>query len=420
MLVLLAAPLIFPNAPAPDYAGCPLTRVEIAMVGDTMMHGMQLKAARQKDGSYSLDGVFDEVEPYLSSVDLAITNLETVTAGPDQGFAGFPLFNSPVALLDALKDTGFDILQTANNHCLDRGELGAMRTLDAVDERGFGRSGTYRSREERERPWTMQSLAGGLDVAFIGYTFSTNREAIPRGKPWMVNMLDLGQMDRDVIEARRAGAELVIVGIHWGVEYRDQPEAHMVWLADRIVAAGADIIMGTHPHVVQPTIVRHARNEYGEQRDALVIYSLGNFVSNQRVFRREGSLIVRVEVLHCEAMNRTWISDVRFTPTWVDDRLVNGKRGFRVLPTTQTDVCDDLDVTPTECKRQIRHRKHLATLYDASQFDWSTDTVEEIPVPAFDPTGWMLYSPFSYFAAADWEVAGGEAGAVEADRVGAP
>jgi hypothetical protein len=220
----------------------------------------------------------------------------------------------------------------------------------------------------------------------------------------MVNMLDLGQMDRDVINAREAGADLVIVGIHWGVEYRDQPEEHMVWLADRIVAAGADIIMGTHPHVVQPTVVRHARNEYGEQRDALIIYSLGNFVSNQRVFRREGSLIARVEVLHCEAQNRTWISDVRFTPTWVDDRLADGKRAFRVLPTTQTETCDDLDVNPTECRRQVRHRKHLATLYDASQFDWdpaTTSAKDEVVVSwAFDPTGWMPYAPFSYFAAA--------------------
>ncbi len=410
----LLVPLVFPNAPAPGYPGCPLTAVEIAMVGDTMMHGMQLKAARQSDGSYSLDGVFDEVEPYLAGADLAITNLETTLSGEDEVFAGFPRFNSPVELLDALRDAGLDVLQTANNHCLDRGELGVMRTLDAVETWGFGHSGTYRTWEDRQRPWTMESLPGGLDVAFIGYTFSTNGEPIPKEKPWIVNMLDQGQMDRDVIDARAAGADLVIVGIHWGVEYRDRPEQHMVWLGDRIVAAGADIVMGTHPHVVQPSVVRQARNEYGEQRDALVIYSLGNFVSNQRVFRREGSLIARVEVLHCEAQNRTWISDVRFTPTWVDDRLADGERAFRVLPATQTDTCADLDVNPVECRRQIRHRRHLATLYDPSQFDWSTEPpvskVEVLTSRAFDPTGWLPYAPFSYFAAARTDSSEGDSG----------
>lgn len=402
--ILLAAPLVFPNAPAPDYPGCPLTAVEIAMVGDTMMHGMQLKAARRPDGSYSVEGVFDAVEPYLKAADLAITNLETTTTGEEHHFTGFPRFNSPEALLDALDVAGFDILQTSNNHCLDRGELGVLRTLDAVDRRGFGHSGTYRTWQERQRPWTMHSLEGGLDVAFIGYTFSTNGEAIPRGKPWMVNMLDLGQMDRDVIEARQAGADLVIVGIHWGVEYRDQPEEDMVVLGDRMVAAGADIVMGTHPHVVQPAVVRRASNQYGEERDALVLYSLGNFVSNQRVFRREGAMIARIEVLHCEAQHRTWISDVRLTPTWVDDRLSDGSRGFRVLPTTQTDTCDDLDVSPADCRRQVRHRKHLETLYDPSQFDWDASTTkakDEVRVGwGFDATGWTPYAPFNYFAAA--------------------
>jgi len=250
----------------------------------------------------------------------------------------------------------------------------------------------------------MTTLEGGLDVAFIGYTFSTNGEPIPSGKPWTVNMLDLGRMDRDVIDARAAGADLVIVGIHWGVEYRDQPEAHMVWLGDRMVAAGADIIMGTHPHVVQGSVVRQARNAYGEPRDALVLYSLGNFVSNQRVFRRDGSLMARVEVLHCEALGRTWLSDVRFTPIWVDDRLSDGRRAFRVLPTTSTDRCHDLDVDDSDCARQIRHREHLATLYDATQFDWRTEPssakTSVLASRGFDPTGWKLQAAFSYFAAA--------------------
>jgi len=224
----------------------------------------------------------------------------------------------------------------------------------------------------------------------------------------MVNMLDLGQMDRDVVDARAAGADLVIVGIHWGVEYRDQPEAYMVWLGDRMVSAGADIVMGTHPHVVQPSVVRQARNAYGEPRDALVLYSLGNFVSNQRVFRREGALLARVEVLHCEPLGRTWVSGVRFTPTWVDDRRIDGVRAFRVLPTTSGDTCEDLDVDAGDCARQIRHREHLGTLYDASQFDWSPDPPSAHGISwasrAFDATGWNLDAPFSYFAAARIDV----------------
>jgi poly-gamma-glutamate synthesis protein (capsule biosynthesis protein) len=412
---LFATPLLFPNAPPPGYASCPLTAVEVVLAGDAMMHGMQLSAARRPDGTYSLDGVFDEVAPIVRAADLSIVNLETTTAGEDLLYSGYPLFNSPVALLDSLAEAGFDVLQTANNHCLDRGEIGVRRTLAALDERALGHSGTYGRREDRQRPWTWTTLDGGLDVAFIGYTFSTNGEPIPKGKPWMVNRLDLGQMDRDVANARSAGADLVIVGIHWGVEYRDQPEAYMVWLGDRMVEAGADIVMGTHPHVVQPAVVRPATNAYGEPRDALVLYSLGNFVSNQRAFRRDGALLARVEVLHCEAMGRTWLSDVRFTPTWVDDRSSDGRRSFRVVPAVGDGLCTDLDMDVRDCERQKRHVAHLGTLYDPVQFDWTAGSPSAkaavLASSGFDPTGWRLDAPFSYFAAA-WTdgSAGGAAG----------
>lgn len=393
------APLEFREAPPETWISCPsATTVEIAMVGDIMMHGMQLRAAHRPDGTYSLDGVFDAVAPWLRGADLAIANLETVTAGEDlDGYAGYPRFNSPAALLDALQDAGIDILQTTNNHCLDRGELGLLRTLDAIDARGLLRAGTWRSLEERARPWVTVTLDGDLDVAFLASTFSTNGIPLPQGRPWMVSHLDDGLLESEVARARQE-ADLVVVGVHWGREYEHRPTADMVALAHRLVAAGADIVMGTHPHVLQPAEVVRATDRLGRPREALVLYSLGNFVSNQRLAFRHGAAIARVEVQHCEALGRTWLTDARFTPFWVDDRLADRTLAFRVLPTPPfgVDHCDDLDLDAADCQTMLRFRDHAAEIFTAEHLDWSLPDRVRLPL-AFDWSGasarWWPVSP---------------------------
>lgn len=385
-----AGPL--PHAPDPDVVPCGLSQVELAMVGDTMMHGMQLRAAHQGEGSYSLDGVFDPIEPWLAGADLAIANLETVIGGPDLGFTGYPRFNSPDALLDALQDAGVDVLQTANNHCLDRGGVGLQRTLDAVDARGLARAGTWRTPAERARPYALVELDRGLVVAFLGYTFSTN--GLPRPEPWQVGMLRDGFLEVDVARARTE-ADLVVVGIHWGKEYRHQPEPEARALARRLVDAGADVVMGSHPHVLQPMEILQATDAAGRTRDAVVLYSLGNFVSNQRRRGRSGAAVARVEALWCPSWGRAWVSDVRFTPLWVDDRDRLGRLAYRVLPTPPAGVeeCTDPHLSRRDCKQILWHRDHVADILGPERLDWDAAVPTE-RVLGFDP--WGTVAAFRY------------------------
>lgn len=362
LLPLTAAAFGAPVAPLDFGPGpsCRLVAHEIAMVGDVMQHGMQLRASRQDDGTYSWDGVFDPVTPILAGADLAIANLETpVYAGKPYG--GFPRFNAPDVLLDALAEAGFDVLQTANNHTLDAGRDGALATLEGARARGFGTAGTYRSWEERSEPWTIVDL-DGTRVAFLAYTYGTNGLPMPEGEPWLVNWLDRGFMEWDTARAREH-ADVVIVGLHWGAEYSHRPADWQRAMAQRLVEAGADIVMGSHPHVLMPVELV----EVGERR-GLVLYSLGNFVSNQRTHPRDGGVIARVTVARCLDDDTVHLVDARFTPVWVDTRQAGGALAYRVIPVPRAgQVCiDDLDAA--DCAAIDRFRRHAAGLLPEARF----------------------------------------------------
>lgn len=375
--------LVFPNVPA-----CRLQAHEFAMVGDVMQHGMQLKASTQPDGGYSWAGVFDAIEPLIAGSDLAFANLETPVYA-EKSFGGYPFFNSPPVLLDTLKAAGFDVLQTANNHTLDRGRSGVLATLAAVRERGFGSAGTHASAAERRTPWTLQTLPGPTRVAFLAYTYGTNGMPMPEGEPWLVDWLDRGFMEQDVARARQV-ADVVIVGLHWGGEYQHQPAAWQKDLARSLVEAGADVVMGSHPHVLQPAEVLTVQEPLGD-RDALVLYSLGNFVSNQRTYPRDGGLIARVTVGRCLDDGSHHLLGVRFTPVWVDDRLADGTLAFRVVPIPERPVCVD-DLSVDDCKRMEKFRTHAATLLPVSQFTTmagSNPWTARAEVPTLPWTPWV-------------------------------
>jgi poly-gamma-glutamate synthesis protein (capsule biosynthesis protein) len=358
------------------------------MVGDIMQHGMQLRASTQDDGTTSWRGVFDPVAPVLSAADLALGNLET-PVDTDQDFAGYPLFNAPESLLDALVDAGFDGLQTANNHSLDRDRAGALATLEAVRERGMATVGTFASADERDRPWATFALPGPVEVAFLAYSYGTNGRPLPDGEPWLVNLLDAGQMQDDIARAR-AAADVVIVGIHWGREYQHAPEPWQRDLAWSLVDAGADIVMGSHPHVLQPAEVGSVMRAEGP-RDALVLYSLGNFVSNQRTPNRDVGVIARATIATCVETGAHHVVDVRFTPTWVDTRLSDGTLAYRVLPLPPEDAACPvgLDLSEADCRRMATARAHTATLLPAGRFDGEAG----LPAPFSAPSWPMPFLP---------------------------
>ncbi len=295
----------------------------LAAVGDLMMHGSQVRASRTDDGRYLVEGCFEPVGDRLRAADLTFGNLETSLAGEDMAYSGYPAFNSPRSLAADLRAAGFDVLQTANNHCMDRREKGLQRTIQALDAEGLRHVGT---RADPDADPTLWIELAGLDVALLAYTFSTNGIPLPPGREAIVSMLDEERMVAEIGAARGEGADLVIVGVHWGFEYRREPEASTVALGHALVEAGADIVLGGHPHHIQP----YELVTTDDGREGFVIWSLGNFLSNMRKRYEDVGLVLEL-TLAVEPGGRVALADVGYAPTWVDATDENGHTRHRVV-----------------------------------------------------------------------------------------
>jgi len=312
------------------------TMATLVAVGDIMMHSPQIPAAYDPEtGTYSFDHYFERVIPLLQG-DWVIANLETPLAGEDAGgYSGYPLFNAPEQLAEALKNAGFGIVSTANNHSLDRRETGVLRTLEHVRAHGLVPVGTHASPEEAEEIRII--TRHGIRMAFLAYTYGTNGIPIPEGKEYLINLIDEEKMKADIARAREAGADLVTVSVHFGHEYHLEPSAEQKELARKLVAFGADIILGSHPHVPQPYEHIAAVGENGALREGIVIYSLGNFISNQGPDQgtakyTDVGIIFRVRVAKSHPQGTVSIGEVELIPTWVHKYRENGKRRYEILP----------------------------------------------------------------------------------------
>jgi poly-gamma-glutamate synthesis protein (capsule biosynthesis protein) len=340
-VILLAGSLIGPGrlAPAntPATAAAPESpkppRIElltISAVGDVMMHDGQLIAGlNPKSGEYDFRPFFAEVKEIVSVADIAVANLETTLAGKDRRFTGYPMFNSPDEYAEALKDAGFDVITTANNHSLDRFASGAVRTLDVLDRYGLVPTGTARDQEERDRIPTVEKK--DIRVAFLAYTYGTNGIPIPPGKEYLVNLIDPKTIEADVRRARETGADVVVTSLHFGNEYQRQPSPEQRQLAEQVAAMGVDIILGSHTHVLQPaeTLITGSGDR---EREHLVIYSMGNFISAQKPPYRDSGVIWTVTLEKNFETGRTRIAKAEFVPTWVHRYSVGKRPQYRVLP----------------------------------------------------------------------------------------
>ena len=251
--------------------------VHLRAVGDLMVHQKQLDLARQPDGSYDFHDQYALIAPSLAAADYTIANLET-TLGLSGGkpYSGYPRFNSPETLLDTLRDAGVDFLTLANNHMLDRFEDGLKKTVKWVDRYGFDHAGAHRNKSEKNAPVTAK--VNGVTLGFLSYTESTNgkeEKCSEKVVKYGINYLKNADFAADVKRLRAAGAEIVIALPHWGHEYEFTPGDDQISTAKAMIAAGVDVILGSHPHVVQPVEIVRAGGRTG-----LVAYSLGNFISN--------------------------------------------------------------------------------------------------------------------------------------------
>lgn len=339
-----SAPSTQADASEPPEASEPVVQPNIvstlAVCGDAMSHMPQTRDAYDSQaGAYDYKPMIRFAKPWIEQADYAVVNLETTFAGgPD--YSGFPAFNTPDALGDALKDAGFDLVSTANNHCLDRGYDGMVRTLDVLDKLGLAHVGTYRSAEERAaQNGVYVADMGGIKVAFLSYTYGTNGIPVSKSHPDTVNILHTDYMsDTQVLDTERiaddlAAAEalspdLIAVIVHWGVEYQTTQNEHQEEIADFLFDHGADVILGSHPHVLQPMETRTLTDRDGTTHTGFVCWSLGNFISSQNDEYTDTTVVLNLELTKNPNTGVTDVTKVGYVPLYMLDREqeVGGER----------------------------------------------------------------------------------------------
>lgn len=262
---------------------------EIIFAGDAMQHSAQIDAARQKDGTYCYDSCFSAIAPYIKSADYAIVNLETPLGG--KPYTGYPCFSTPDSYLTALKAAGFDLMLAANNHTLDRRDKGVIRTIDQFEKQSVEYVGIYRNNTHRKAILPFIKDINGIKTAFLNYTYGTNGITIQGDI--VVDYIDREVIKLDIDNARLSGAELIAVCIHWGNEYQLLPNQQQRQLADYLCDLGVDMIIGGHPHVIQPMEMRF---NIKHNKNILLVYSLGNFISNMKTRDTRGGATVKVNI----------------------------------------------------------------------------------------------------------------------------
>ena len=263
--------------------------VNLTFVGDAMQHAPQITAAERADGTYDYSDCFTHLQEDIAWADLAVVNLECPLGG--KPYTGYPCFSAPESYAIQLKKVGFDLFLTANNHCLDRRDKGLVRTCQTLDSLGIPHIGTYRDRHERDRRIPYIVNLKGMKIAFLDYTYGTN--GIPIQGDVVVDFIDQQLIADDIALARERGAQAICVNLHWGIEYQLKPVASQRTLADWLVTQGVDLIIGGHPHVVEPMEVRYSE-EYDKK--VLLVYSMGNFISNQSDIDTRGGAMVKVSL----------------------------------------------------------------------------------------------------------------------------
>jgi len=297
-------------------------QIRLTFTGDLMLHEPQMRV--------DFDHTFSRVRPHLESAHLTIGNLETVLNG---AFSDFPLFSAPDEFGYALKNAGFDLLSTANNHSLDQGVEGLLRNLDFLEGIGIGTFGTYRSREERDAILIQE--VEGIRFAFLAYSFSTNGQPIPTGRDYLINLMNEDLIRGDIAHAREL-ADFVIVMPHMGNEYELFVRQEFKNWAMMMLEAGADIVVAGHPHVVQPMgFVDIVDSETGEIRRGFVAYCLGNFVSSQRIVPRETGVMLNL-YFERDRMGNPVFTAASYIPIWVKFTNSFGYQDIIVLPIVET------------------------------------------------------------------------------------
>lgn len=297
--------------------------ISLLFVGDAMQHSTQFKAAKQADGTYDYKNCFKLIKEEVSSADLAFVNLETTLAG--EPYSGYPCFSAPDAFAADLKDTGFNIFQTCNNHSADKGKKGINRTIDVLNKLRIKHFGTYKDSVEKTIFYPFMISQNGFRIAILNYTYDTN--GMPVYAPNIVNEIDDDQILQDIEEAKRYNPDIIIACMHWGEEYHRLPGNEQRRLAKLLTDNGVRLVIGSHPHVIQP--MEAYKNQNGEI-EHLVVYSLGNFISNQNDRYTDSGAMVKI-ILE-KNNNKVSIQECKYNLLWRYRFTENGRKNYMIVP----------------------------------------------------------------------------------------
>lgn len=293
----------------------PITTDTIRLLfgGDLMQHMPQVYAARTTDGGYDYTTSLEYIAPMFKSADIAVLNLET-TISLTGHYSGYPCFASPPAVADAMADMGIDISLLANNHCCDKYGRGIETTIDELTRRNIAHVGVYRDSLDYRENHIQYFERKGVNFALVNYTYGTNGMPIPKGK--IVDLIDTMAIKRDLHSIPQDSVDCIIACMHWGYEYARNANVHQRSIAQMLRREGVDIIIGSHPHVVQP---------FEADSTHVLFYSLGNLVSNQQKRYTDGGILAEVEIIRSDTLDALRYS-AKAHPVWV---LCPG---YRVLP----------------------------------------------------------------------------------------
>ncbi|MCE1187646.1 MAG: CapA family protein [Ignavibacteria bacterium] len=314
--------------PAPRITADSTVTVTFSAVGDLMCHSDEFLYAQDGKDEYDFKPFFSYIKPIIQKSDIALANFETVLAGAGSKYSGYPFFNSPDTFADAVRDAGFSVLTCANNHCLDRGEKGILRTQKVLHEKNFVTLGTNKSWAERDsiRLVTVK----GLKIALLAYSYNTNGNPIPKGKEYLVNVIDTCRISTD-LQAARPKADIVLVFFHFGEEYQRYPNSNQEKLVRLCISQGADIILGSHPHVIQP-MQKYAAGHGAKLDSVLCVYSMGNFISGQRWRYSDAGCIITFLIEKNVTRGTMNLKELQTMPTWVYKGRKDGRKIFSILP----------------------------------------------------------------------------------------
>ncbi|MFK4070277.1 CapA family protein [Streptomyces sp. NPDC029674] len=327
--LLIAGATACSSGPAPAHSPAGVAAAErrsftLAASGDVLPHASIIRQARaDADGDgYDFAPMLAGAKPVIRKADLAICHMETVY-GADGDYSGYPAFQSPPEVARALRATGYDSCSTASNHTLDAGAAGVRRTLDALDKAGVKHAGSARSAAEDKTPAWLR--AGGARVAQLAYTYGTNGYPLPKRKPWTVDLIDRAKIVADARAARKVGADVVVVSLHWGTEWQDEPDRRQLRLGKRLTASRTggrpdiDLIIGTHAHVPQA---------YEKVNGTWVVYGMGDQIAGDMI-NHEGArdprgnqgTIGRFTFAPPVRTGARWkVTKAEFVPMWFDTR----------------------------------------------------------------------------------------------------